>query len=493
MAHHRPDVSGRSAAALVLGTVLACRPPDGDGPGAVGCEGADTACDPEEPLVDFTPSGTDAALLDPERGFFDWIDLTAPGDLSTVRAAGFTLAYAGVVLEDYRDRDLDDALLNSLDQGFAAVREAGIKVVLRFTYTGEGIDDAPLDRILAHIEQLEPTLQANADVIAVMQAGFIGAWGEWHSSTNGNDTDEARGAVLGALLDALPEERMVQVRKPDFKRRLVGGPVSEGEAWTGTDVARVGHHNDCFLASDTDMGTYDEDDVEGDKAFIAEDARYVPVGGETCAYNPPRSDCGVALAEMAELHWSFVNALYHPDVLAAWAEQGCSGEIARSLGHRLVVESAKASGAVAPGGILKLAILTRNDGWAAPYAPRGFEVALRRGATTLEAAVTGIEPRGWAAGTRRGVKVWLRVPADAEPGDWTLSFGLPDPLLPDDGRYALRLAVDDASWDEAGGRVVLTDALRVDPSAAGEVDPDATTFEAVAAAEFRVADEGGGR
>jgi regulator of RNase E activity RraA len=53
------------------------------------------------------------------------------------------------------------------------------------------------------------------DVIVWMEAGFIGAWGEWHSSTNGLDKSvEAKRQVVDALLDALPETRSVQLRYP---------------------------------------------------------------------------------------------------------------------------------------------------------------------------------------------------------------------------------------------------------------------------------------
>lgn len=38
--------------------------------------------------------------------------------------------------------------------------------------------DAPKSRILAHISQIKPYLQNNEDVIAAVQQGFIGVWGE---------------------------------------------------------------------------------------------------------------------------------------------------------------------------------------------------------------------------------------------------------------------------------------------------------------------------
>jgi hypothetical protein len=92
-------------------------------------------------------------------------------------------------------------------------------------------------------------LAANADVIAVLQAGLIGAWGEWHTSTNGLDTPENKQTILLALLDALPASRMTQIRTPNAKGDIFGASaLGDAEGFDGSNKARTGHHNDCFLA-----------------------------------------------------------------------------------------------------------------------------------------------------------------------------------------------------------------------------------------------------
>jgi hypothetical protein len=56
--------------------------------------------------------------------------------------------------------------------------------VVRFAYNQDQTSPfaEPIKaRILAHIEQLKPLLKTNSDVIAVLQQGFIGAWGETSS------------------------------------------------------------------------------------------------------------------------------------------------------------------------------------------------------------------------------------------------------------------------------------------------------------------------
>ena len=62
-----------------------------------------------------------------------------------------------------------------------------------------------------------------------LQAGFIGTWGEWYFSKNyatlqsdGSYSPTAaqqtnRMKIIAALLDALPANRMLQLRTPNFK------------------------------------------------------------------------------------------------------------------------------------------------------------------------------------------------------------------------------------------------------------------------------------
>ena len=199
----------------------------------------------------------------------------------------------------------------------AAMREAGVKCVLRFAYTSlETEPDAPLSIIQTHIDQLKPYLAKNADVIAVWQAGFIGSWGEWYYTTNNLNTPSARKAVLDKLLEALPEGRVVQVRTPQYKQeylRLNGKPttaLTAANAYTNGIAARIGHHNDCFMASETDYGTYQN--VTEDKKYLGQEGLYLPMGGETC---PPDgvspADCSKAQEEMRNLRWSYLNSEYY--------------------------------------------------------------------------------------------------------------------------------------------------------------------------------------
>ena len=79
---------------------------------------------------------------------------------------------------------------------------------------------------------------------------------------------------------------------------LNGPPINASEAFTGSDRSRIGSHQDCFLASAGDWGTWGRNGVNTiayDKAYALKTASIRVVGGETCNSNPPRSSCPTAL------------------------------------------------------------------------------------------------------------------------------------------------------------------------------------------------------
>ncbi|KYF50835.1 hypothetical protein BE08_17405, partial [Sorangium cellulosum] len=386
-------------------------------------------------------------------------DLRSLDSLSSLRAEGYTLIYGKVLIDDYRTRDIDQRLIDQLDASFAAVRSAGLKVLPRFYYADTGAaPDAPLGRVLSHIDQLRPVLEQNADVIAVLHPGFVGAWGEWHSSTNDLTSPDSRKQIFDALLEAIPENRMILARRPSHKLEAYGGPLTEETAFSGAPLSRVGHLNDCFLASADDVGTYQ---LPGEKEVAAADSAFVPVGGETCGRNPPRSECAAALAELSTHHWSFINTDYHPDVIADWRSEGCFEAIACRLGYRFVVMGHESPAQAARGQPLSLRLRVFNDGFARAYNPRPVYLVLQQGATRRFVPVDA-DPRRWAPGEESDLCLEAQLPADLPPGDHQLGLWLPDESarLRDDPRYAIRLS-SGATWDAASGVNLLDATVRV--------------------------------
>jgi hypothetical protein len=435
----------------------------------MGCQPVTRSSSPEPPTVTHTYIASDASVLNPERGFFTPYELPGSAGFSPVRATGNTLVHLNIRLDDWRETDIPQEVLDSLDSNFADIRDAGVKAIIRFAYNQGPYPDSEPDaskaQILRHIEQLTPLLQKNADVIAWVEAGFIGAWGEWHTSTNGLENIQDKQEILFALLKALPETRIVQVRYPANIIEMFPNPADAAKA-------RVAHHNDCFLSSDTDVGTYERDGIitiERDKAYLAELTRFTPMSGETCTPNPPRSECASALQEMALLHFSAINEAYHKGIIRSWDKAGCLEEIANRMGYRLSLTSADFNEQVQPGGIINLKVNLQNTGFASIINERPLFLVLE-GAERYTVHVTQIDPRHWESGSAT-FSVKLHIPSNIAEGEYRLGLWLPDGYksLQDNPLYAVRFANENV-WDETTGSNILG-TINVDKGAGGSYQP----------------------
>ncbi|MDW8213931.1 MAG: DUF4874 domain-containing protein, partial [Roseiflexaceae bacterium] len=120
----------------------------------------------------------------PERGVYiqrspiwrngERIPLTR-SDLLRARSQGMAMVRTYYLLEPYRNQSLPQSVIDYLQADFATAREAGVKIVLRFAYNfGIGEPDAPLERVLQHIDQVTPVIRSNTDVIAFKAQPYIG-------------------------------------------------------------------------------------------------------------------------------------------------------------------------------------------------------------------------------------------------------------------------------------------------------------------------------
>jgi uncharacterized protein DUF4832/uncharacterized protein DUF4874 len=428
---------------------------------------AQTPSDRSERLVTVTFQPTDDDVINPERGFSRFAEVTVSQDaLNSGRAQGHSVFWLMITMSQFRDAPLSDAFLAQIQTAFDRGRAAGVKFIPRFRYDSSAAGrDAPLPIVLQHIAQITPVLHKNKDVIVNVEAGFVGAWGEWHSSTNGltgksfgSEINDSTRAIIAALLKAVPADRMIAVRTPRYKKQLMGDErnLTVKEAFSGTERARIGFHNDCFLASPTDTGTYGSGQRQAELDWLNKETRYVPHEGETCSAAEaalPFIACKNAIQEMNYTNWRTLNIGWHPAVYKYWEANGCMGEIRRRLGYRFVLKSAKASASVPVGGSLRLHLEVENAGFATPLNERPVEVVLRHvtsGRThslSLEA-----DPRRWWNGETHDYMFSIPLSANITPGDYDLLVNLPDaaPNLRKDARYSIRFA-NTGTWEESSG------------------------------------------
>ncbi len=409
------------------------------------------------PVVTQSYVPTNEIFRNPERGFHSSSNLLVTRNFNDHVQRGQTLTRSYIRLDDYRSSAIPASVITRLEQGLQALRNSdGIKVILRFTYNFSKAADAPKSRILQHIDQLTPTLQEYADVIYVLQAGFIGAWGEWHSSTNGltNPTDEKD--IMNALLQALPDSRMIQVRYPR-KKQVHYQVLNENEAFSGSAAARIGHVNDCFLWNGSDGGTYGSatgypsQSAEATKNYLSQDNLYVVQGGETCGTGGTdrRLDGPV---EVKRMRWSYLNELYYTPILNSWKANGDFAEMQRKLGYRFRINDSDIPREIKPGGNFDFRVSIYNEGYANLYNPRSVYVVLDNGVDRYQVKLKQVDPRRWMVGQNLSFSTKLEIPANIANGNYTLALWLPDdsPNLQSKPSFSIRLA-NSGIWNASNG------------------------------------------
>ena len=465
----------------------------------------------------------------PERGFYRYsevhssnyvtlteAELKAYRSPQSIESANYqvasTLVFRYYILDDVVNTAISASFLTNLKKDFDAARAAGVKLIPRFVYTAtakpgncpEGFicplyGDAPKSIILNHIAQLKPLLHDNADVIACVQLGFIGTWGEqYYSDFFGDASPNAaqgklldqnwkdRIEVIKAMLDAVPADRMIQLRYPQLKQRYVYGvnspltsaPLTESNAFNETDMARLGYHNDCFMASADDFGTYtdygnsttprasDGAVLNTLKDYFKADSKFVVVGGETCSDGySPANDCepgGTIQAEFAALHYSFINAHYNTEVTNDWQDGGCMDNIKRNLGYRFVLQSAVLPDNVVKGTNLEFTLNLKNKGYASPYNKRTAKLLLRNTKTgEVKSFDMATDVRKWYSGDVK-VTESIAIPADFPAGDYEMLLNLPDAYasIASKPEFSIRLANNNV-WEDATGYNKLNHTLKV--------------------------------
>lgn len=239
------------------------------------------------------PRGTEG-LYNPERGFrlevaldvteknYVWEpekypDITSYLEEEAAKYASdsISLVQTYFYLTGAVGKELTEEDFNTMNIFFDKLRELEKKAVLRFAYEtqfmGRAATGPTQEDIIRHTEQLKPFLEKNKDVIQVVQAGMIGAWGEWHSSFHGLEgSDETKRTILQHICRMTPTDRYVQIRVPEYKNLL--DPAS-------ADYQRVSFHDDFIVIK---KHRWDGGMSEGTPAYeqIVRESPFLPVDGE---------------------------------------------------------------------------------------------------------------------------------------------------------------------------------------------------------------------
>lgn len=393
-------------------------------------------------------------------------------------------------LQNYRDKALSSQMLQGFNDDMQVLRNKGFKCVLRFAYTEDEDDknDAGKTRVLAHIAQLKPYLAANADVIYAIETGFVGVWGEWFYSDNfeneSQHLNDNRRAVLTAMLDACPSDRFLLVRYPLIKIEYLGDEIAltSNQAFSGTDRARIGHHNDAFLNDWGNDGTYGRDDDETDddpvlRQYIANETLYVPNGGETNVENSSDAErlYAGAESEMSTYHWSFCGESYAEEVTNRWKSSGIFDNLNRKMGYRYQLVTATLPDQAAIGGTANVNIQIKNVGYAPLYNERHVYLVLKNGTQKYSIQLQS-DPRRWLPNDAvTTINEQITIPTSVPEGTYQMYLHMPDKYasLASDPRFSVRFA-NTGVWDATTGMNSLNASVTIVSS--GTVIPTTPTI-----------------
>lgn len=427
-------------------------------------------------------------ILDEDyEGFFEETGVNSETGYPVARPTE-TLAMVLYNLKNYKSKNLSNTFLQAFDADMQELRNKGFKCVLRFAYSESDKKDATPEWVCKHIRQLAPHLQSNIDVIYALEAGFVGEWGEWYYSQNfGNETQHMntnRRMVIDSLLYYFPSNRCILVRYPHIKVEYLGStaspnttPLSSTQAYNGTPRARLGHHNDAFLASYGNDGTYASWDMEDDDSqtvrnYIADETLYVPNGGETNVEQSSDAEKIYNKAEndMKTYHWSFCGESYAEEVIKRWHQHNIFDNLNRKMGYRYQLTTATFPSQANPGSKASITLNIKNVGYAPLYNERHAYIVLKNGNNKYQIQLQS-DPRTWLPNdVVTTISEQITIPASVPNGTYQLYLYLPDAsaTIADDPRYAVRFANENI-WDSNTGMNNLNASIQI---TGGAVTPD---------------------
>ena len=405
----------------------------------------------------------------PERGFYTAVNLFEPESLDRAAERGFSLGHALVLLTQFREKPISDEFLINLENGLEHIQSTGLKIILRFSYSDTiDAEDANLETVLQHMQQLKPLLEKYKAVITIQQAGFVGAWGEWHHSSN--NLLENKKDILERLLSIVPADRMVALRNPKDIESFYPKVLTKAQAFGASFQARTSLHNDCLLSNKHDSGTYfPPDKYEDLRSYSKALSKFTATGGETCASTPEeqRTDCPTSLKELKAFHWDYLNKDYYPEAIERWRNEGCLENISKHLGYRLEITKLNTIKKVKHGKLFSVKLSLKNNGFGKVYNPRNIELVLVNKESNSESRFRPSLTKDTRlilplAGETSTVKFLINS-SKLEPGNYSLYLNLSDPLLPDKPAYSIRLANKNI-WNKLTGYNNLNVNIEVEAS-----------------------------
>lgn len=436
----------------------------------------------EYPLNSLTFTPTKKLFANPERG---WIshrfshDMWGIGDF---RDSGekVSLVLIKIDLSAYvQAAHIEQMKLDEIRGALQSCRKNGIKAILRSAYVWyEKLAPEPknIETVKNHIMDMKPVYDEYEDVILSVEMGMFGPWGEIHSSYYSTInthpyypiTKNALKQIHAAYMLSLPVQIYLQVRTPYYIRQIFDddSPLSFDEVNQMVAKSRTGYHNDAYLNSIDDSGTFAYGWSRAQELrYISQMTRYTIFGGETFGKpNDEYNNANNALVESKLQHMTYLHRDYYKPIYDAWGTI-VREEFTRKLGYRFELKNMLYSQQVAPGGVFYFRLILQNTGFAPIYRDRPIYLILDNGRLNKEnvryQTMLSVDIRSWTPEANAvTIERRIRIPVTIKEGTWNLLWSMPDKSiqLSNDSRFAVRFAHDNM-WNNDGTNLLAEDIL----------------------------------
>lgn len=364
-----------------------------------------------------------------------------------------------------KDIELTQDMLNSFNQTLKKIKENGGTTIVRFAYTYEGDKnkEPSIDMILTHIKQLCPIFTENQDVISYIELGFFGPWGEMHTSDVCTQENVAK--ALDVMLNNTPEKIKIGVRQPKYYTYWAGierDKLSENVTTLGTKEYRVGLYNDGYLGSESDLGTFNNRNLE--IKWLEKQANHTLYGGEVVANyasGTPLNTVKYMSEEAFKTHTTYLNGIYNDKVLEAWKNEKYEGEdqlykgengytyIANHLGYRFVIRKANIQNKVEQGKKINVELNIENVGFANLINSKIVTIVFSKNDKIYEVK-TKIDPTKWESKQTTKLQFEVDVPEKLVDGNWNIYLRISQygNLKIDNNYQCIRFANEGQMWNQ---------------------------------------------
>ena len=303
-------------------------------------------------------------IKNPDQGFYNPLRVTlTPSSISYGKSnpdqiyhLRCDISQFSKIVNGEKDKELTNITLIKLDEFLSKIKSENKNAVIRFSYDkgydGNTNSEPSMEMIEIHIKQLSTVLNKFYYTLTAIEAGMLGPWGEMHTSDIATEANKAK-VFKCWLLNS--KNIPILARTPKAIFYYFGKNLEQMEKYEikeDDEGYNLGVFNDCYLSSDTDVGTYRYNRTR-EVNWLSKQNEHLPYGGETCKVDKI-SDLDNAIPEMYKLGLSYLNIDYNKNVIAKWKNltydsslgkdsiyYGVSGfdYIKAHMGYRLVLRS----------------------------------------------------------------------------------------------------------------------------------------------------------